>query len=283
MTVQQWLGLGLQASIMLTVLGFGLTASWPQATYLFRNPGLLLRAVLSMSIVMPVIVACLVAWVDFRYAVALALVALAVSPVPPIIQKKQLTAGGRMDYVVGLMVAMSVLAIVLVPLSLAILDRVFDKEGVVTIGAIAGIMAKTVLVPLAVGLALHQWWPASRKASGAVLAVAGILLAVTVLILLVGLWPIVRTFIGNGMIVAMAVVAVIGLAVGHVLGGPLEADRTALAISTASRHPAVALAVATSGPLGEIKTELAIILAYLIVATVVCIPYQKWRARHAAA
>jgi BASS family bile acid:Na+ symporter len=69
--------------------------------------------------------------------------------------------------------------------------------------------------------------------------------------------------------------------VGHVLGGPLEADRTALAISTASRHPAVALAVATSGPLGEIKTELAIILAYLVVATIVCIPYQKWRERHA--
>jgi BASS family bile acid:Na+ symporter len=281
MTVQQWLGLGLQASIMLTVLGFGLTATWSQATFLFRNPTLLVRAVLSMSVVMPVVVAILVAWVDFRYPVALALVALAVSPVPPIVQKKELTAGGRMDYVVGLMVAMSVLAIVLVPLSLTILDRVFDKHGVVTVGAIAAIMAKTVLAPLAVGLALHRWWPASRKASGAVLAVAGILLAVTALILLVGLWPIVRTFIGNGMIVAMAVVALVGLLVGHALGGPMEADRTALAMSTASRHPAVALAVATSGPLGEIKTELAIILAYLVVATIVCIPYQKWRERHA--
>jgi BASS family bile acid:Na+ symporter len=281
MTVQQWLGLGLQASIMLTVLGFGLTATWSQATFLFRNPTLLVRAVLSMSVVMPVVVAILVAWVDFRYPVALALVALAVSPVPPIVQKKELTAGGRMDYVVGLMVAMSVLAIVLVPLSLTILDRVFDKHGVVTVGAIAAIMAKTVLAPLAVGLALHRWWPASRKASGAVLAVAGILLAVTALILLVGLWPIVRTFIGNGMIVAMAVVALVGLLVGHALGGPMEADRTALAMSTASRHPAVALAVATSGTLGEIKTELAIILAYLVVATIVCIPYQKWRERHA--
>jgi BASS family bile acid:Na+ symporter len=281
MTVQQWLGLGLQASIMLTVLGFGLTATWSQATFLFRNPTLLVRAVLSMSVVMPVVVAILVAWVDFRYPVALALVALAVSPVPPIVQKKELTAGGRMDYVVGLMVAMSVLAIVLVPLSLTILDRVFDKHGVVTVGAIAAIMAKTVLAPLAVGLALHRWWPASRKASGAVLAVAGILLAVTALILLVGLWPIVRTFIGNGMIVAMAVVALVGLLVGHALGGPMEADRTALAMSTASRHPAVALAVATSGTLGEIKTELAIILAYLVVATIVCIPYPKWRERHA--
>jgi BASS family bile acid:Na+ symporter len=280
MTTQHWLGLGLQASIALTVLGFGMTASWSQATYLFRNLALLLRTVLSMSVVMPVIVAALVHWVDFRFPVAAALVALAVSPVPPIIQRKEIAAGGRMDYVVGLMVAMSVLAIVLVPLSLTILDRVFDAQGVLTIAAIAKIMATTVLLPLALGLVLHQSWPASQRASGAVLTAAGILLAVTALILIVGLWPVVRTFIGNGMICAMAVVAAIGLAVGHFLGGPLEADRTTLAISTASRHPAVALALATSGPRGEIQTELAIILAYLVVATIVCIPYQKWRARH---
>ena len=149
MTTQQWLGLGLQASIVLTVLGFGLSATWPQATYLFRSPPLLLRALLSMSVVMPVIVAILTTLFDFRFDVKVALVALAVSPVPPMIQKKELIAGGRMDYVVGLMVAMSVLAIVPVPLSLWILDRVFDRHGVLGPAAVAKIMAMTVLVPLA--------------------------------------------------------------------------------------------------------------------------------------
>ena len=41
-----------------------------------------------------------------------------------------------------------------------------------------------------------------------------------------------------------AVMAMIGLAVGHALGGPDPGTRTVLALSTASRHPAVALAVA---------------------------------------
>ena len=63
------------------------------------------------------------------------------------------------------------------------------------------------------------------------------------------------------------------------LGGPIEGDRTALAMATASRHPAVALAVATSGVVVETKPELAVILLYLIVATLVSIPYQKWRHR----
>ena len=53
-------------------------------------------------------------------------------------------------------------------------------------------------------------------------------------------------------------------------------------MATASRHPAVALAIATSGLEAQPKPELALILLYLVVATVVSIPYQKWRARSAA-
>ena len=55
MTAQEALGLGLQGSIMLTVLGFGLGATFSEANYLFRRPKLLLRCVLSMSVVMPIV------------------------------------------------------------------------------------------------------------------------------------------------------------------------------------------------------------------------------------
>lgn len=279
MDAEKLLMLALQASIMLTVFGFGLTATFSQATYLFRNPALLLRTVLAMSVVMPFLVAALTHYLGVRFELAVALVALAVSPVPPIIQRTELTAGGRMEYVCGLMVAMSVLAIVLVPLSLAILDVVFDRHGVVTVAAIAKIMAMTVLIPLAVGLACRRLFPASAKASGPVLAVAGVLLGVAAAGLLYAMWPLVAKYLGNGVVLAMIVVALIGLAVGHAVGGPVAADRTVLAISTASRHPAVALAVATSGPAAAARDEFALILMYLVVATLVCLPYEKWRSR----
>ena len=277
MTAAQWLGLVLQVSIMLTVLGLGLTATQQDATYLLRRPRLLARAVISMNIAMPIIAALIATTFALPLEVKVALVALAVSPVPPIIQKKQISAGGRQEYVVGLLVAMSLLAIVLVPLTVLILDEIFGRAASITPASVAKIMLLTVLTPLGVGLLLRHWVPPTEKAAGAIIAIAGLLLVVGVVLLLYGLWPVTRTYIGNGVVAMLAALAVIGLAVGHILGGPRPGDRTALAMSTSSRHPAVALAIATSGAVTEPKPELAIILLYLVVATFVALPYQKWR------
>jgi bile acid:Na+ symporter, BASS family len=277
MTAAQWLGLVLQVSIMLTVLGLGLTATQQDATYLLRRPRLLARAVISMNIAMPIIAAIIATTFALPLEVKVALVALAVSPVPPIIQKKQISAGGRQEYVVGLLVAMSLLAIVLVPLTVLILDDIFGRAATITPASVAKIMLLTVLAPLGVGLLLRHWVPPTEKAAGAIIAIAGLLLVVGVVLLLYGLWPVTRTYIGNGVVAMLAALAVIGLAVGHILGGPRPGDRTALAMSTSSRHPAVALAIATSGAVTEPKPELAIILLYLVVATFVALPYQKWR------
>jgi bile acid:Na+ symporter, BASS family len=277
MTAAQWLGLALQASIVLTVLGLGLTATQQDATYLLRRPLLLARAILSMNVAMPIIAALIATTFDLPLEVKVALVALAMSPVPPIIQKKQISAGGRREYVVGLLVAMSVFAMVLVPLTVMILDEVFGVSARITPASVAKIMLLTVLAPLLAGLLIRHWMPAAEKASGTIITIAGILLIIATVLLLYGLWPITRTYIGNGVVAMLAALATIGLAVGHILGGPRPGDRTALAMSTASRHPAVALAVATSGTVSEPKPELAIILLYLVVATIISLPYQKWR------
>jgi BASS family bile acid:Na+ symporter len=278
MTVAQWLGLVLQTSIFLTVLGLGLTATWQDAVYLLQHPKLLLGAVLSMNVVMPIVAAVIATSFSLPFEVKVALVALAVSPVPPIIQKKQITAGGRRQYVVGLLVAMSVLAIVLIPLTVEILNYVFDRSAAIGPAMVSKIMLMTVLAPLLAGLLIRHWRPAAEKSSGTIIGLAGIMLVIGCVVLLYGLWPITRTYLGNGVVLMLAAIAVIGLGVGHCLGGPLPGDRTALAMSTASRHPGVALAIATSGAAAEPKPELAIILLYLVVATIVSVPYQRWRA-----
>jgi len=282
MTVQQALGLGLQGSIMLTVLGFGLGATFPQANYLFRQPVLLLRCVLSMSVVMPIVVVAVATALDLQFEVKVALVAISMSPVPPILQQKQMGAGGRREFVTGLLVAMSALAVVLVPLSVWILDKVFARHAELYPLAVAKIMLTTVFIPLTLGLLIRRFVPAAQRASAVVMGIAGAILAVVAAILIWGLWPQVRAFIGDGQIRIIAAIVVAGLAVGHLLGGPIEGDRTALAMATASRHPAVALAVATSSVESQPKPELAVILLYLVVATLVSIPYQKWRHRSRA-
>lgn len=277
MTAAQWLELVLQGSIMLTVIGFGLTVTWSDATYLFRRPALLLRAFLSMNVVMPIVVAFFATTFALPFEIKVALVALSVSPMPPMIPKKQVAAGGREEYVAGLLVAMSLLAVVLVPLAVFILGRYFGSDARIGPVAVGKIMLTTVLAPLLVGLSIRHWFPTSEKASGPTIAAAGILLLVSVVALLFGLWPMIKIFIGNGVVLMLAIIAAIGLLVGHLLGGPRPGDRTALAVSTASRHPAVALAIATSGTVSEPKPTLAAILLSLVVAMVVCAPYQKWR------
>ena len=282
MTAQEALGLGLQGSIMLTVLGFGLGATIPAANYLFHRPALLLRCVLSMIVVMPLIVVAVATALDLPFAVKVALVAISISPVPPILQKNQISAGGPLDFVTGLLVAMSALAIVLVPLWVWIIDQVFARHADLRPLAVAKIMLTTVFIPLTLGLLIRRFVPAAQRASSVVMAVAGVLLLVVLAFLIWGLWGQIVAFIGNGLVLLVIGLAVVGLIVGHFLGGPIEGDRTSLAMATASRHPAVALAVATSSVVVEAKAELAIILLYLIVATLVSIPYQKWRHRKLA-
>jgi hypothetical protein len=82
---------------MLTVLGFGLGATFRDADSLFLQPALLLRCVLSMMVVMPLIVIAVVLLLDLPFEVKVALVAISISPVPPILQKNQISAGGPLD------------------------------------------------------------------------------------------------------------------------------------------------------------------------------------------
>jgi BASS family bile acid:Na+ symporter len=83
--------------------------------------------------------------------------------------------------------------------------------------------------------------------------------------------------VGNGTLVAIAAFVVLGLAIGHVLGGPNPHDRSVLALATASRHPAIALTIAqTNFPNQPVVPA---ILIYLILGVVLGIPYIKWRQR----
>jgi BASS family bile acid:Na+ symporter len=79
---------------------------------------------------------------------------------------------------------------------------------------------------------------------------------------------------------AIAAFILAGIGVGHALGGPDEDDRTVLALSTASRHPGVALAIAGAVLPGQ-RAVTAVILLSLLVGAIVTGPYVKWRKRAA--
>ena len=272
-----------QGSVCLTLFALGLGASHRDLWYLFRRPSLLAKSLLAMNVVMPLLAAALAAGFGLRPALKIALVALAVSPVPPALPGKQLKAGGRGSYAIGLLTAAALLAIVFVPAAVELLGRAFARDVHVGPVVIARLVLITVLVPLAAGIALKAAAPAlAGRISRPISRVSTSLLVIAALVVLAGSWRAEVALIGHGTLAALAVFILVGLMVGHLLGGPDPGDRTVLALSTASRHPGIALAIAGATFPGE-KLALPAVLVYLIVSAIVSIPYVMWCRRRPGA
>ena len=281
MTLQQVIVLALQVSIMLTVLGFGLAATFDDVLYLARRPSLLVRSLLAMLVIMPIVAVIIARTFALTPAVEIALVALAIAPIPPLLPGKEQKAGGHASYALGLMATVGLLSIATVPLTMELLGRFSGRPFAMAPGAVAKIILMSALVPLVVGLAFRAALPevAARLVKPMGL-VAKVLLAVGGLAILAGVGPAMLALVGNGTLLAMIVVVTVGLAVGHLMGGPNEDHSVVLALSTASRHPAIALAVAKANFPDEPNLAAAVLL-YMVVAAVVGIPYQMWRKRQA--
>jgi BASS family bile acid:Na+ symporter len=269
----------LQTSMFLSVLGLGLAATFNERWYLLRRPGRLARSLFSMNVVMPLSAAALAAGFNLYPAVKFALIVLAVSPVPPMLPGKQLKAGGHAAYVYGLLVATVLFAIVFVPAALAVLGEVFARPVDASSGTIAGVVGFQFLIPLSAGVAIRHFVPQfAERIAGRVSILATALLVISGVPLLFIAWPVCAPLIGNGTLAALSAFCVGGVAAGHLLGGPDPQDRTVLALSTASRHPAVAITIA-SGNFPEENSIFGALLLYLLVSTTVTLLYIAWSRR----
>src|SRR5882672_1126475 len=171
--MKQLVMLAFQVSIFCTVFGLGLRAAPVDLLYLLQRPGLLLRSLLAVLVIMPVLAVVLAMMFDFRPVAEIALIALAISPVPPLLPKKEAKAGGRQSYGLALMVTLALLAIVTVPLSVEILQRVFGRPLGAAPGAIARVVLMMALLPLVAGMVVRAMRPAlAERVEGIVTPVA---------------------------------------------------------------------------------------------------------------
>jgi len=261
------------ASILLLVFALGARATFADATSQFRDlfqpPHRLLRALVAMYVVVPAVAAGMGLAIDLATPVRVGLLAIAIAPIPPVLPGKQLKVGGSSEHVFGLLVAVSVSSIVLVPLMAEVLGRVCARDSSFAPWRGATLIGTTILAPLAAGMLLRTLapgWagPAATWAS----RLGTVLLAAGVIAVLVASWPVLRSLIVGGALIAMLALAAIALGVGHWLGGPDPFDRSILAIASAMRHPGVAVAVATANVPEEPQLTAAILL-YMLVAVIV--------------
>ena len=277
MTLAELIVLIMKASIAVLVFTIGLGTAPRQLTHLLRRPGQLLRSLVAMNLVMLAIAVAIALLFPLQGSVKLVLVALALSPVPPVLPKKLMKAGGGQDYVMALLFTASVFAIVWIPFAGEVLDRIFPADISIPPAPVAKLVSMTVLGPtlagvvarlLAPGLAGRIAEPLSKVATILLLAGLGLVLAKAA--------PAMLAQLGDGTLLAIAAFIVLGLVTGHLLGGPTPGDRSVLALATASRHPGVAMAIAQLMFPAE-KSVPAMVLLYLIVGAVVTLPYVNWR------
>lgn len=275
MDAQQIILLVLQLAVLGTVLGFGLKARPADLLYLLHRPGLLARSLLAVLVVVPVLAVLLVKTIDMELPIRATLVALAISPVPPLLPRKQGKAGGAESYGLGLMILLALLAIVAIPLTVLILELVFHRDFDVAPGRIAHLVIMSTILPLSIGMAVRAIFPAfAARLQPIVRMVSIILLLLGTFAMLAGTWGVIWRANHGGAVFAIAALVIAGLAVGHFLGGPEPEHSTVLALSAACRHPAIALTVVSTAYPEE--RFAGVILLYLLVSAVLCIPYVAW-------
>lgn len=280
MTIAALLPLAIKTSLALMVISVGLKASAADTMHLFRSPSQLLRALVSMDVIVPLVAVGLALGFSLEPAVKIALVTLALAPLPPTFSKKPLKAGGRVSYTVGLFVAVTLVAVVFIPFALNLLARVTGIPLQMPMSAVWTLVAWSLLVPLIVGVLIHQLLPTlAERAAKPVAQVADVVLLIAIIPILIKVWPAMISLIGNGTVLVMIVFAIVGLASGHLLGGPDPADRTVLALASAARHPGIAIAIAQAN-FPDQKLAPAAILLYLLVSGIASVPYLKWTERH---
>jgi len=272
----------LEASLSVTVFAVALRTRAGDAAYLLRHRALLARSLVALHVVLPAIALVVVSVVPLHAAVRLALVTLMISPIPAVLPSKALRAGGDAPYAISLLAIASMLSVVVVPATVALIGAVAGTSMHVAPRAIARIVGGGILAPLALGIFAAQAAPATAGRVAAPLArVASYGLLAAAIPLVVSQWPAMRRLLGDGTLVVIVALLVVAMGVGFALGGPESSDRRVLALSSACRHPGVAAAVAGATFPDQPLAPAAVLLATLI-GTVATLPLVRHSRPHAS-
>lgn len=263
----------LKVSIVALIACVGAGTSPSELTYLWRRPGLLLRSLAAMYLLVPLVAFGLVLIMPIERGVKAAMLVLAVSAGAPLLPKR-LKKLNSQEYIFSLLITSSLVAIVAVPLWTALLGAYFDVTVELSASTVVSDIAN--LLPIMIGMGLRAIFPVwSARLSDRVIMIAGVVLVASGIILLVihrqhlvGLsWQGVLALVG---------LMVFALFIGQLLGGPNRDDRTALAIACATRHVGVALIVATE--FVGVRT-VVLVVAYFVTAFIVSSIYLTRRRR----
>ena len=284
-TVPEWLLTAVIAVTVFTVMfGIGLGVAPGELARVWRSPGLMVRGLFAVLVAVPALAVAVCQAFDLSRATEIGIVLMAVSPGAPVALRRSLAAGAHAVFAPGLQISVALLAVVSMPLWIAALNEFYAGKAQIDPRDVMRQVFIAQLLPLGAGLALRQFGATlAARIEPAVRRAGTVLLLIAVVLVIAELWrPLYEA--GVATIAAMVLTTAAALAVGHLLGGPAAATRTAVAVTSAARNPGLALLVATVN--AAQPAIIATVLAYVLVSLLAITPYVAWRhraARRAAA
>ena len=271
-----------KVTIFSLMLAIGINLSFEKMLSLWRKPALLFRALLAVVVLVPLVVILLLKLFNLPPEVMTGLALLAASPGAPLTTKRSQMAGARFRYSASLQLTLALLAVVITPLTLAIFTTLFERlSEKVTLLEVAKQVTMVQFLPVSLGLLIQKFGAnfAEKIAQPLTFIANGLFLVLVVLACIVGL-PLLFKVWGLPL-VAIAIMVIASLGIGHALGGPDEDKRSILAISCIARNFGLALFIAI---LNDVQQRvIPTLVAYLILGAVLGVFYSIWNKRKLAA
>lgn len=266
-------------SVALIVFAEGLRTSPSKVvTYIRERRMLVLRSLIATLVLVPAAALVLILLLKPSPALAIGLAVLVACPPAPLMLKSAtVKGGGSSAFMACLHLTLAVLAFLTVPATLYLLSIPLGFNAEVDMGAMAWILARTILLPIGLGLAVRGFFPGFADRRGKLLGRAGTIgLFVVVLFAAVALYPALLNM-DMWSYCIIAVVSVVALGIGHLFGPSDPREKTDVAVECGVRHPMLALAIAgaTLSPEKAMAVLVPCIIIFIVIATI----YLTWRGK----
>jgi len=267
-----------KVTIFALMLSTGVNLSLEKMLSFWQKPAALFRALFAVVVLVPLVAVILLKLFHLPSEVMIGLAFLAASPGAPLTTKRSQMTGARFRYAASLQLTLALLSVIITPVTLSIFAVVF--QGIpdrVKILEVAQQVTLVQFVPVSLGLLLQKF---GTKYAGAIarpltLISNSLFLVLIILASIVGI-PLMFKVWGLPL-VAIAIMVIISLGIGHFLGGSDGDTRSILAISCIARNVGLALFI---GVLNDIQQQIIpTLIAYLILGSIFGILYSIWYKR----
>jgi len=209
---------------------------------------------------------------------------VACPPAPLMLKAAPNLAGGSRPFMASLHLILAVLAIVTVPLVLNLLSMPLGFNADVDLGSMLWILARTILLPVCLGMAVFALFPAAAgKLAPAVGKAGSAGLAIVVVCALVALFPVLLNTDPWSYLV-IAIVGAAALAIGHLAGPAGSSERSVLAVECGVRHPVLAITIGAMnfGKQAALPVLVPCVITFIVVAVLYLAGGKLLRARAGA-